>query len=57
MEATSNAYILLLGKPLGLMSVAGGGDMEKLYLQASWLIQIEEIHKLPDDLVWWKNGV
>jgi len=31
--------------------------MEKLYLQASWLIQIEEIHKLPDDLVWWKNGV
>lgn len=36
MEATRNAYIILLGKPLGLMSDAGGGDMGELYLQASW---------------------
>jgi len=52
MEPTRNAYKLLLGKSLGLMSVAGGGDMGKLYLQASWLTQMEEIHKLPDDIVW-----
>jgi len=50
MEATRNAYIILLGKPLGLLSVAGGGDIEELYLQASWLTQMEEIHKFPDDM-------
>jgi hypothetical protein len=36
MKATRNAYIILLGKALGLMSVVGGGDIGELYLQASW---------------------
>jgi exopolysaccharide biosynthesis predicted pyruvyltransferase EpsI len=36
MEATRNADLILIGKLLGLVSFAGGGDMGELYLQSSW---------------------